>query len=55
MNGNTVCGDWPQGKCCSLYGVRICDLEARMAKLIADSTVVKRLVTVVKVVKVDPA
>ena len=20
-NGNTVCGDWPKGACCSLYGV----------------------------------
>ena len=20
-NGNTVCGDWPNGACCSLYGV----------------------------------
>lgn len=22
-NGNTVCGDWPQGSCCSLYGVSL--------------------------------
>ena len=23
-NGNTVCGDWPNGACCSLYGVSLC-------------------------------
>ena len=22
-NGNTVCGDWPNGACCSLYGVSL--------------------------------
>lgn len=21
-NGNTICGNWPQGSCCSMYGVR---------------------------------
>jgi hypothetical protein len=55
LNGNTVCGNWPEGGCCSLYGVCLECLERRAAQLIRYSFAAERQVIAVKVVKADHA
>jgi hypothetical protein len=54
-NGNTVCGDWPQGPCCSLYGVSRHGPASSTAKLNICSTVAKPRVIAVKAAKADHA
>ena len=53
-NGNTVCGTWPQGACCSMYGV---SLPKVFRGAVTDdcSFVATPLLTAGKAVKVDHA
>ena len=51
-NGNTVCGNWPKGACCSLYGVRN-KFGSKELQLTGISFVVMTLRTAAVAVKVD--
>ena len=52
-NGNTICGNWPKGACCSLYGVRN-NLRSKTLQLTVISSVVMTLRTAAVAVKVGP-
>ena len=52
-NGNTVCGNWPQGACCSLYGVKSVYALNRISLTNIISSVEILLLTAAMVVRAD--